>query len=161
MKKKMSIFLVLCSCSVATMLRSCAEGPIDGPGRDPVFFVELTQQDKDRYVYQDTITPPNNPLLPSTNETYSISGVLGFSSPFGVSQYYASVRGVESKSVYYFASGNMFLRFDEPMLQPYHIGDTLCVRGRVTKSPDYEGEFRIHMQEVSLIGAYVKPSKDE
>lgn len=133
------------------LLTGCMTGK-DGPDKpgDDVYDnkdkVQLSTPNWEQ-VYRDTVTPPANPLVPPTSATVSIEGVL---------EYAYSVSGAvlhAPHARYALCREGEVVRFDEPMLQAFYLGDTLRVTGEILGA-DSCGYYYIQMNQVELIAPY-------
>lgn len=115
-----------------TALVSCEREDVNIP------YQELTQQDHNR-IHNDTIAPPNNPLMPGSTEVsyYTIEGSLS-------ADYIQSLNGTypcvmvhgedETKRNYYVLyHWGKPIRFNHPDLAGLHMGDTLLITGEVSQ----------------------------
>lgn len=120
------------------------DGPNKQPGDDKV---QLSTPDWEQ-VYRDTVTPPANPLVPPTSATVSIEGVL---------EYAYSVSGAvlhAPHARYALCREGEVVRFDEPMLQSFYLGDTLRVTGEILGADSWCRYYYIQMNQVELIAPY-------
>lgn len=134
----------------ATILASCAtkDGSYpDSPGEE--FPVSLTEDQK-TYLYHDTITPPSNPLVPPTENTYTVLGTLDV---FNLNASRAArpiLCSLQTGIFYYLYRGNHFAYFNDPLLQGLCIGDTISVTGDVLRT-DGKWNYVLQMYEVNLV----------
>lgn len=124
----MSLLLLL-------VLIGCAD-PSHDPSRDRFVVKENLNQDDYQRIYNDTVTPPNNPLIPPTEQTYTVSGILQGQYIEALQGYYPCVNKLNTETkectFYYIYRWGDPIRFDHPDLQDYHIGDTLYLTGQVS-----------------------------
>lgn len=130
MRKKILYFVVLST--IAWGMSACKEGE---PGFG--YLSNLTQQDRNK-IWNDTITPPNNPMAPGTTDKdyYTIRGVL-VGEMLSVQMGYHPCITVNDtvqreRRGYFLFKGNEPIRFNSPDLAGRKIGDTLYVTGEVT-----------------------------
>ncbi len=136
----------------ALLLAGCMakeQAPIEDPsihGGDPIHTTNLTQSQWEQ-VYRDTVTPPANPLVPPTSATVCVEGVLEYA-------YAASGASIRASHARYLLCRNgKVVRFDEPMLQDFYLGDTLRVTGDVAGA-SYIDYICIQMHEVELASPF-------
>lgn len=115
----------------------------------------LSMQDKENHLYQDTVTPPINPLVPPMAETYTTKGVL-LVEPLSKANYPA-IRTLQSSTDFLLMQGSAdkprFAMFDHPLLAGLHIGDTIAVTGETGKVSFYT-KYAIFMTEIQLVAPY-------
>lgn len=119
--------------TIAWGMSACKTG--DSGGKD--YLTSLTQQDRNR-IWNDTITPPNNPMTPGQNpDCYTIRGVLTgeLLSVMQTEGYHPCIIVNDTvqreKRGYFLFKGNEPIRFNSPDLAGRRIGDTLYVTGEV------------------------------
>lgn len=135
---------------VATILASCSmekSDPTDDSALDsPVHLTE----DQKTHLYHDTITPPSNPLVPPTENTYTMLGRLDVVYQVGNRAARPALRSLQNNTSYKLYRDNHFAYFNDPLLQGLRIGDTISVTGDVM----IDGAWRnyiLQMQEVHLV----------
>lgn len=134
-KQHMKHLPLIFSVLLSTALVSCEEYP-----GEPLLpsYQELTQQDHNR-ILNDTVAPPNNPLMPGgeyTPSIYTIAGALEC-------QYIQSLDGTypcvvvngedeRERNYYVLHRWGKVIRFNHPDLEGLHMGDTLLITGEVS-----------------------------
>lgn len=137
-------------------LLACAEDVKHEPTvpADPVDRF-LTQSDKENHLYQDTITPPSNPLVPPTEDTYTTRGVFLPGYLNGNLAIYPAIQTLHSSTYFYLLdSGNQFAKFNHPLLAGLQTGDTIAVTGETLKINYKSARYGIRMTEIKLLGKY-------
>lgn len=136
---------------LAVMVSCCQKGD-DYPG-DPnaADFYNLQPTDT-RIIYQDTITPPSNPLTPPSDKAVCVRGALTrtWVSDNACS---AAIR-TDRSTVYVLARGASYMRFNDPLLAGLHMADTLAVTGEVFDRPPYYTSYLIKVERIELLAAY-------
>lgn len=121
----------------------------------------LTQSDKENHLYQDTITPPSNPLVEPTVETYTTRGVL-IAAWLNWNINRPAVRTIHSQTDFYLLEGaHQFAYFNHPLLAGLQTGDTVAVTGETCSLAYMNARYGIRMTEVKLLGAYNPHHADE
>lgn len=132
----------------ATILASCAldkrEDPASPNLSDPT---QLTENQK-IHLYRDTITPPINPLVPPTEDTYTLLGTLDVIYLNDNRAARPALRSLQYNAYYLLYRDNHFAYFNDPLLQGLCIGDTISVTGEVLSGG---GNYLLEMQEVRLV----------
>ena len=126
----------------------------------PSFFsMPLSMQDKENHLFQDTVTPPINPLVPPMAETYTTKGVLRVEplNYWGLEGNYPAIRTLQSSTDFFLMQGltdkPRFAMFDHPLLAGLHIGDTIAVTGETGKV-SLDTKYAIFMTEIQLVAPY-------
>lgn len=139
-----AVFLAACSSDVSP----------ESPDK-PVDYHLLSAHEKESHLYQDTITPPINPLVPPMAETYTTKGVL-LVEPLSKANYPA-IRTLQSSTDFLLMQGSTdkprFAMFDHPLLAGLHIGDTIAVTGETGKV-SLDTKYAIFMTEIQLVAPY-------
>lgn len=121
----------------------------------------LSQQDKENHLYQDTITPPSNPLVPPTEETYTTRGVL-VAAWLNWNINRPAVRTIHSQTDFYLLeSSHQFAYFCDPLLAGLQTGDTIAVTGETCSLSFMNARYGIYMTEIQLLGTYNPHHADE
>lgn len=148
---------------LSLVLVSCAE--VDGK-HEPVDLgpvsLSLTQSDKENHLYQDTITPPSNPLVPPTEDTYTTRGVFLPGYLNGNLAIYPAIQTLQSSTYFYLLDGeHHFARFNHPLLAGLQTGDTIAVTGQTLQINYMSARYGIRMTEIKLLGKYTPHYPDE
>lgn len=143
MKKNYSVIFLL----LLALLTGCSmkDFPADNDKYHGAYSFDWSK------VSPDTVAPPSNPLVPPEDNTLTVKGVLI------IKQDPTSVHvGLHATANDYQLLRGREVRLDEPMLQDFYLGDTICVTGnlKVGWASSAFFHYGIDMHEVHLAGAY-------
>lgn len=138
----------------AVFLAACRSDVFPESPDKPVDYNLLSAQEKESHLYQDTITPPINPLVPPTEDTYTTKGILVAAWAENNTQFPA-IRTLHSKTEFFLVQEeDRFALFNNPLLAGLQTGDTIAVTGETCRLHRARAQYGIRMTEIRLLGAY-------
>lgn len=150
---KLSRIYILLSLPLMLLVSCMTKEDFKNPGEGEDISNNLVKPNHG-IVYQDTITPPSNPLLPPSDGLVCISGAL-VRTVVATNAFSAGVRAASSGHTYILLSDSTYMRFNNPLLSGLHMADTIAVTGVLFQNRLNE-QFYIEARAIDLISPYVE-----